>query len=85
MQGEETRIRISFTSWLLIATGLHMAHGMEITSDGAFGSLPDLCQIFARSLPDLCLWGSHVAEIKDGGISIHNTKSQIPGWSFASI
>lgn len=45
----------------------------------------DLCQIFARSLPDLCLWGSHVAEIKDGGISIHNTKSQIPGWSFASI
>ena len=69
MQGGEGRMRISFKCRLLIAAGVHMAHGMEVSSNGALGFLPDLCQ-----------WSSHIAEIKDGGISIDHTKYQIPGW-----
>ena len=38
---------------------LHMADGMEVASDIAF-----------RSLPDLGLWGLRFAEIEHGGVSI---------------
>lgn len=64
MQGEKLEMRILFKYLLLIATGLHMADGVEASSDVAF-----------ISLLDLCLWGLHVADIKDGGISI----GSIPG------
>lgn len=43
-----------------------MPDGMEATS--VFASF--------KSLQNLCLWGLHVAEIKDGGISIDNTNTK---------
>ena len=57
---------------LLIAAGLHPGDGKEVAWDATF-----------RSLLDLCLAGSHFAEMKDGGTWIVKMGYQIPGrWAY---